>query len=514
MIGWFASHWAKVVEAWRVKNVRRGFYGTLLITLGAFSPAYLPRNSPWWQMLTDAQISGWPAKLAGTLFTMVGLFLLLDAWFRLRPKDGASEADVYAYHHVRHWAILLIWGAPFLLAPPIFSHDAYSYAAQGWLVHNNINPYEAGPAVLPGAFADQVSWVWRDTPAPYGPLALQLQHLIVDLMGFRPYASAVAMRALAVIGVGLIGLLIPRIARIRGADPAFAAWFGTLNPVLVIDFIGGAHNDSLMMGLVVAGLWVTLLPVKGRFNGWWLLGAVLVGIGAAIKQPAIMAAYALPLMARPWADWSLREVAITAGRVLASFAVAIGSFSLVTVATGLGFGWINAVSVPGRVLTIAPFTIIGQAIQLVLNLFGLDPSGWAAITVSRAAGVVIAAVVIAAMAVTIARTRPLLFLALGYLTAALALPAVRSWYVLWGGLLLPLSDPPRRVVNVAVWVTVVLLCYNGINMAWRNDAMALGFAAAAGIWWLARTHRDTSPGRGDRRRKVPGGAAHIELQED
>jgi alpha-1,6-mannosyltransferase len=83
---------------------------------------------------------------------MVGLFLLLDAWFRLRPKDGASEADVYAYHHVRHWAILLIWGAPFLLAPPIFSHDAYSYAAQGWLVHNNINPYEAGPAVLPGAF--------------------------------------------------------------------------------------------------------------------------------------------------------------------------------------------------------------------------------------------------------------------------------------------------------------------------------------------------------------------------
>jgi len=309
-------------------------------------------------------------------------------------------------------------------------------------------------------------------------------------------------------------LLIPRIARIRGADPAFAAWFGTLNPVLVIDFIGGAHNDSLMMGLVVAGLWVTLLPVKGRFNGWWLLGAVLVGIGAAIKQPAIMAAYALPLMARPWADWSLREVAITAGRVLASFAVAIGSFSLVTVATGLGFGWINAVSVPGRVLTIAPFTIIGQAIQLVLNLFGLDPSGWAAITVSRAAGVVIAAVVIAAMAVTIARTRPLLFLALGYLTAALALPAVRSWYVLWGGLLLPLSDPPRRVVNVAVWATVVLLCYNGINMAWRNDAMALGFAAAAGIWWLARTHRDTSPGRGDRRRKVPGGAAHIELQED
>lgn len=540
---------AQIADAWRAKNVRRGFYGTLLITLGAFSPAYLPRNSPWWQMLSDADVSGWPAKLTGTLLTMVGLFLLLDAWFRLRPRKNASEPEQYVYYHVRHWAILLIWGAPFLFAPPIFSHDAYSYAAQGWLIHNNINPYEAGPAVLPGAFADQVSWVWRDTPAPYGPLALQLQHAIVDVMGFRPYASAVAMRILALVGVGLIGLLIPRIARIRGADPAFAAWFGTLNPVLVIDFVGGSHNDSLMMGLVVAGLWVTLWGAKptgegletgqersavgglepglpadspsGRrwrtitdLNWWWLVGAVLIGLGATIKQPAIMAAYALPLMARPWANWSVREVAITAARVLASFAVAIGTFCLVSLATGLGFGWINAVSVPGRVVTIAPFTVIGQAIQLVLNLFGLDPSGWAAITVSRTVGVIFAAVVIAAMAVTIARARPILFLALGYLTAALSLPAVRSWYMLWGGLLLPVAAPPRRVVNIAVWTTVVLLCYNGINMAWRNDTMALGFAAAAGIAWLARTHGGAAPGTGNRRRRIPAGADHIELQKD
>ena len=107
----------------------------------------------------------------------------------------------------------------------------------------------------------------------------------------------------------------------------------------------------------------------------------------------------------------------------------------------------------------------------------------------------------------------MLFLALAYLTAALALPAVRSWYVLWGGLLLPLADPPRRVVKIAIWTTVVLLCYNGINMSWRNDTMALGFAAAAGIWWLARTHGDNTPGMGDRRRRIPAGADHIELQE-
>ena len=101
-------------------------------------------------------------------------------------------------------------------------------------------------------------------------------------------------------------------------------------------------------------------------------------MAAAIKQPAILAAYALPLMVRPWADWSAREVSIAGGRMLASIGIAIGTFSLVTLATGLGFGWINAVNVPGMVMTIAPFTVIGQGIQLVVNALGHDPTGWAA----------------------------------------------------------------------------------------------------------------------------------------
>jgi len=528
---WLAACWGDIVEAWRVRVVRRGVLGTGLIAIGSLSPAYLPRNSPWWQLFTDWDATGTPVRLFGTTITMAGLFLLLDAWFRLRPRSssghGSSIGDRYAARHLRHWAILAIWGAPFLFAPPIFSHDAYSYAAQGWLIHNGINAYDAGPAVLPGAFADQVSWVWRDTPAPYGPLSLQLQHLVVDICRFHPYTAAVAMRVPALIGVGLIGLLIPRIARQRGADPAFSAWFATLNPVLVIDFVGGAHNDSLMMGLVVAALWVTGLPMpRWRFrvlgrtiatdrlgNLWWLVGAVLVGLGAAIKQPAIMTAYALPLMARPWLSWRSRDVAITVGRVLLSAAIAIGTFSLVSVMTGLGFGWINAVNVPGMVITIAPFTVLGQGVQLVLDFFRLDPTGWAGVRATRTVGVVLAGTAIGAMALTIARRRPLQFLALGYLTAALALPAVRSWYILWGGLLLPLSKPRGRTTSIAIWTTVVLLCYDGINMAWRNDALALGFAAAAGIWWLARTHQAASEGAGDRRHRIPATAAHIELEK-
>lgn len=497
---WLATQWGALAKAFLTPAVRRGLYGTLLIAAGAFSPAYLPRSSGWYVLAERFGATGPVARTAGTTITMVGLLLLVDSWFRLRPRHLDDKGN-YAYKDLRHWAILAIWGLPFLLAPPIFSHDAYSYAAQGWLIVNGINPYDSGPAVLPGGFADQVSWVWRDTPAPYGPLSLQLQHLVVVLSGYRPYESAVGMRVLAVLSVAVIGLLIPRIATLRGTNPATAAWFATLNPVLVVDFVGGCHNDGWMMAFVVAGIWVSCWPAGTPKGGlgirlpWWLLGAVLVGVGAAIKQPAFMTALILPLLNTPWTSWRPREVALAGGRILLSLAIAVATFASISVVSGLGFGWINAVNVPGMVITIAPFTVLGQGVQLVFNLFDLDPTGWAAIRAARTVGVVLAAATLVTLGLTIAGRQPLRFLAYGYLATALALPALRSWYILWGGMLLPLANPSRRTVSAAIWVTVVLLSYNGINQAWRNDAIALGSATAVGLGTLALIHQRTVKAR-------------------
>lgn len=484
------EHWREIADAWRLPAVRRGCYGSALIALGAFSPAYLPRSSPFWRMLAAINAEGTPAKVIGTLVTVLGAFLLVDAWIRVRPRQVHSGQSIY--RDFKHWAVLVIWGAPLLLAPPVFSHDAYSYAAQGWLVHNLINPYDVGPGVLPGGFADQVAWVWRFTRTPYGPLSLQIQHALVDLSGYQPYLSAVLMRVPALLGVVLIGLLLPRIATQMRLDPALAAWFGVANPLLVINFIGGAHNDALMVGLMVVGLWLARWPGPGRaarLNGWWwLAGSIMIGVAATIKQPAFLAAYAVPLIARAWYSWQLREVLITAARVLISFALAIGTFVLITWATGLGFGWVNAVNVPGMVVTVSPFTLLGLAVQQVLNLFGLDATGHAAIRISRTIGLACGAVLITIMAFTIARRRPVSFLSWGYLTVAFCAPALHSWYVLWGGTLLPLTRMRAGTLRLAVWTTLVLLSYDAINMSWRNDAVAIGIAAMVGFWWLARSH--------------------------
>lgn len=521
---WLSARCTDLVQVLRVRAVRRGLYGTLLIALGTISPAYLPRSTPWWTLLSSFRIEGAPAKIIGTVVTMGGLLLLMDAWFRLRPGQLPAESGVggrqlgpRAYHDLKHWAVLAVWSLPFLFAPPIFSGDAYSYAAQGWQVHNGINPYYYGPGVLPGAFADQVSWVWRNTPSPYGPLSMQISNLLLHVFGFDPYLSAVAQRIPAVIGVVLIAVFLPRIAVRIGIDPAFTAWFGTLNPLLIIDFVGGAHNDSLMMGLVVLAIWVATTPVPGgpvtaggrwwAGGWWWLPAAAVVGVAASIKQPALLAAYVVPMIPRRWANLSVRETAVTVTRVLVSFVVSGGVFALVSIATGLDFGWYNAVSVPGSVGSPAPATIVGQILQFFLNLLSLDPSGQAGVRVTHTLFLVAGGIVLALGAVTIARRRPVAFISWGYLVVALSSPALHSWYMLWGGLALPLARPTSRMVSIAIWVNVSLLGYDAIDMAWRNNGIAIAVAAVAASLFMTYHHQTTIkvPER------QPGSAAHLVL---
>ena len=213
-----------------------------------------------------------------------------------------------------------------------------------------------------------------------------------------------------------------------------------------------------------------------------------MGIAASIKQPAFLAAYALPLLAQPLLTWRRADMLRTGGRILVSCALAIGAFVLVSLGCGLGFGWLNAVNVPGLVVTVSPSTVIGQGIQLVLNSFHLDSSEHAAIRLARTIGLVISVAGVLLLAVTAARKKPMFFLSWSYLLVAFGGPALHSWYVLWGALLLPLTSPSVRVQRIALWTTMVLLSYSAVNLAWRNGAIALGIAAIIPLGWQVIHH--------------------------
>ncbi len=457
----------------RLRPVQWGLAATTLLAVGSLTPAYLPQASPYWPVMRLLGLDNWWAKALGTALVIAAVGLLIAAWFRLRPT---------IYVDVKHWAVLAWWSLPLLFAPPIFSHDAYSYAAHGWLLHNGLNPYETSPSVLPGAFADQVAWVWRYTPTPYGPLALQISHGLVLLAGLNPYYSAVLMRLPALVGVALIVHYLPRTALTMGLDPRDTAWFSTINPLLVIDFVGGAHNDALMMGLVA---WALYSAHKGRF----VVALLLVGVAMAVKQPALLAAYPVAVIGSTWASWHWRDVLRFLPRVVFAFAVVIGVFVAISLATGLGFGWMNAVSVPGMVITLAPFSLLGWAAGAAFTALGWDDLARLALPVAQGISALIFVAVTCWLVVRQSRTQPVRFLSWSWIAFALFGPALHTWYLLWGGLLLPLSRPGPRVWQVAGAVTAVLLVYGAGNLAWRNDAVALALAAiaAASMWLFVRS---------------------------
>ncbi len=485
---------ADMAAAIRLRPVRIGLVGTILLALGSLSPAYLPQASPYWPTMRALGLDSDLARVLATGMVIGAVGLLIVAWYRLRPA---------VYRDVKHWAVLVWWSIPLLVAPPIFSHDAYSYAAQGWLIHNGLNPYEVSPSVLPGPFADQVAWLWRYTPAPYGPLGLTISHGLVDLAGLNPYYSAVAQRIPALVGVGLIVHLLPRIARQMGLDPRRTAWFATINPLMVIDLVGGAHNDALMMGLVVLGIWCA-------YRGWLWVAILAVGVGMAVKQPALLAALPVAVIGSGWASWRPPDVLRFLPRALLVLAGVVGVFAGVSALTGLGFGWLNAVSVPGMIMTLAPFSILGWVLHQGFEAAGLR--AWADLTgpVMKAISYAVAFGLLAWLAIRFLRTRPITFLAWGYLAFAVFGPALHTWYLLWGALFLPLARTSARTLRAAAVLTSVLLVYGAGNLAWRNDAVALALAAVAatGVWLVLRRRRPSAAAEPAVPSDLPIGSTH------
>jgi hypothetical protein len=366
----------------------------------------------------------------------------------------------------------------------LFSDDAYSYAAQGRIVQLGMDPYAVGPGQLGGLFASQVDPAWLNTPAPYGPLALQIQHVVVNLAGSNPYVSAVAMRLPALAALVVIVALLPRLARTFGKDPRFALWLGVLNPLTVLHLLGGAHNDAIMIALVVVALW---LATKRRL----VLASLAVALAATVKQPALVAVVAVGLLSAPAPQRALAQ-AWTRARwayVAAASAIALAGFAVITAATGLGYGWIGAMGVPGQVRDfLSPSTSLGSLLAIALRLMGQEAGADLALPVTRAVALVGCALVLAWLALRRAPRQPVTALVLMFLALVVFAPTVQPWYVLWGGVLLGLTTVGRAGLRAATWLTAFFACYGVIVYAAHNGIVAFGVSAGLAVLWIVTGH--------------------------
>lgn len=403
-----------------------GLAGTAFLALGGETAGALPVAE-----LVSPESGRAALGLVGVYF---GVVLLIAAWALLGKVIRGPEPPTPRALLL----VLVVWAAPLLLAPPLFSRDVYSYLAQGAMVDAHIDVYAHGPAQLGGPLADQVAPVWRDTAAPYGPVFLIVASGLSRITHGELPAGLIGMRLVALAGVALMAAALPRLARQCGGDPAAALWLGALNPLVLLHLVAGAHNDAIMLGLLGVGL----LAARGRLH---LLGAVLVTLAALVKAPAALGLLAVIALRRHVGI--ARAAATTVATALVTTAVA-------TAVAGTGYGWIAALKTPISPHNWSPTSVLGRVTGRILDGLG---SGLApfAIPVWHAAGLL--ATMLAVLFIWI-KLRPGPIYALGLSLAAVAVlgPAIRPWYALWGLFLIAAAAPSTSVRHRVAAATAVL----------------------------------------------------------
>ena len=470
---------ADLTTAWGMPLVRRGFLAMLLIAAGSLTPAFLPANAPIVSTLRVEWLQSGIGRWLASAVLSAGVILLLDTWLRLRPIGSGRTAPAAT------WAI---WSLPVLLCPPLFSRDAYSYAAQGLVVSRGMDPYQNGPMAVPGSFGDQVDLMWFWTPAPYGPLALQVQHLVVSLTGAHAYAAAVAMRVPALLSMALIAYALPRLAGRVGVSREQAVWLGVLNPLAMLHIVGGMHNDAMMIALTVFAL---LLASRGHFY----LGCMALAGAAGFKQTAVMAIIGVVALGLRYRDGEVRRRPYLIGLAVGSV-VWLATFEAITLATGLGWGWIPNLSVPASIRSLlSPPTLVGSIMQGLFYLLGLPRSvQMVPVPLMQSIGLVAFAAIAAWLTFSLAPRRPVMASAMALIAFCLCGPVIHPWYMLWGGSLLAATKLDRRTFRAAIYVSLFLCTYSMIDATFSNDLPALIVSTVALVLWsMQGVFRRTTP---------------------
>lgn len=408
--------------------------------------------------------------------TIPGSLLLLLAWWRMGPAWPRPRL------------VLALWSLVLLFSPPLHSRDSYSYAAQGWLMSKGLDPYTvaSGDAGQSGLL---VGIHWFRTTSVYPPLSLEVFGVVSRIFDGDLYWSAVGMRLPNLVAIAFLAWCLVRLAEHAGVRGNTVLWAGLLNPVLLVQWVGGIHNDVIMVA-VLAGAFLVAYRVGAR--GWLAMvaGGALIGAAMSIKQSAAVAGVGLvalawaasqdvvPEKSRTW--WGLGRRAAAGG------AAAVATFAGISVITGLGLGWRNdTAGSPLEATSNAPISWVAsfarfhellpnEQVVSILTVFTavlvLGGIVWLIIRLGpRPPGAV---------------GQPWLLVCGVLLAFAVLGPALQPWYLTWVIPFVALARPGLRLQHAFLVVTAVC-----VLLAPLQDVMApywaLG-AVALPTWWLWR----------------------------
>jgi hypothetical protein len=342
---------------------------------------------------------------------LAGVTALIVLWLiaiRIHHGGRVSERTV--------WSIATAWATPLILGPPLLSNDVWTYAAQGLMLRQGIDPYQVGPSALGNVPASAaVDPSWRSVPSPYGPLASTLQHLAVAISGGNPLGAAIVFRAVGVLCLVGVGILAAELAGPRRRVQALTIIL--LNPLLLLHLLSAAHLDGVMCVLVLGA-------VVAANQRRWAIGIVLAVAAGAVKVPGFAAVP--PIVAvhlqgrRGRARWS--ALARDAGVGVAC----IVGFSAVV---ANGWGWIHALNTPALGHTaLAPASLVSDLLRPIVPGASFDDlSTGGRIAAMAAAACIVVYVTLTARSRALDRSVGYSILAVGVLS-----PVVYPWYLLGG----------------------------------------------------------------------------------
>jgi alpha-1,6-mannosyltransferase len=437
-----------------------GATGTVLMAIGALGAGARPVvQDPTF----GVRLLNLPSRIQTVSLTMTttGAVMMALAWLMLgrfalgSRRMSRSQLD----------RTLMLWALPLLIAPPMYSKDVYSYLAQSQIALNGDDPYRVGPATglgLDHVFTLSVPSLWRETPAPYGPLFLWIGKGISELTGDNIVFAVLFHRLVVLLGVGLIVWATPRLARRCGVAEVSALWLGACNPLLFMHLVAGIHNEALMLGMMLAGTEFALRgidsgrrllprplhwpPDRAAWNRWYpltmlVLGILLIALSSQVKLPGLLALgfVAMGLACR-WGGTF--KAFLLAGGSLTALSLAV--MAVVGWASGLGIGWIYTLGTANVVRSwMSPPTLLALGTGQVGILLGLGDHTTAVLALTRAIGVIIIAVLVSWLLFAVLRGKlhPVGGLGVALGATVLLFPVVQPWYLLWA------------IIPLAAWAT-------------------------------------------------------------
>lgn len=452
-----------------VPSIGVGLVGSVgMVLTGTRVGSVPPVTYSWWLAIPHG---GGPLPAIGFYLSVA---LLIGGWLGVGREAFGNRLTT-----ARAWVVLACWGLPFLVGPPLFSRDIYSYIGQGLIGRHGLDPYSVGPVVLgPGNLLSSVAGVWRHTASPYGPLFVRATWLVAGISGHSLMVEVLAFRILELVGVLLVMVSLPRLARHLGTSPGIALWLGALSPLALFGFISSGHNDALMVGLTVAGV---TLAVKGRLA----TGVALCALAATIKLPAAAAVVFLVVDYLRASDAASRWKGAARAMV-----VAVVVFVGVTLACGYGWAWLgpSALHVPTELRVLqTPAVSLGTFVFHLLHPLGVPVAISATVTVTQVVVGLVTGLACLWLLVMVGRYEVVRSLGLALTLIVLGSPTVWPWYLLWGLVLLAATPAQRSRVLAAVMALAMLVVGpSGSPLFNGSFYIVVTLAIVATTVWLIR----------------------------